>query len=289
MAITIVNRTVWTTSSSSSPQSATIPSTTAGNTLLVMSITPGIQAAASPTLGSAQMNNPVGRFGSGLAFLTNIAGGQTTLTWKSGDVVPSAVVVYELSPCTQTQSGSVVVAHSNSETGYTLNQSSNSAYFEVIAQNATSGSYNSVSSPWDLDYAVSPLPQSGAGMGSVVYILNTTGAETPTWSVTNGSTDCGVSAIAFTSAGPQVTTLSFQDPSGNPLVGGEVTFRLTTDMSASVGTGPQVSAGIVIKGTLDDTGSITISLWPNTAGSIYIVTAYTAEGQPAWSGSLTVS
>lgn len=293
--ISIVNRTVWTTTDESSPQTTIIPATTAGNTLLIMSMTPGVREASPPEFNGSRLGNPSGRFGSGFYYVVDIPASQTTLIWNELDgIVPSAVVVYELSPCTFAEDGSLDITHSNSETGYTLNQSVNSAYFEVIAQNATSGVYNSVSSPWDFDYAISPLPQTGSGMGSVVYILNTTGSAAPIWSLVNGGTECGCCAVAFNdNSGPPTTTFSFQDPSGNPLAGGTVTFQLTYDISTATSGGTQIAAGKIVTATLDSSGSISIPLVANAgllpAGSSYRVVAYTVQGQPAWRGLVTVS
>ena len=91
----------------------------------------------------------------------------------------------------------------------------------------------------------------------------------------------------------QSVTLTFQDPSGNALAGGTVTLRLLYDISTAAANGPQISAGIVVSGTLDSSGSITVELWANDvlvpAGSNYQVKAYTDLGQPAWSGTLIVT
>jgi hypothetical protein len=89
----------------------------------------------------------------------------------------------------------------------------------------------------------------------------------------------------------QITAvLSFQDPAGNPLAGGSVTFDLSFDLSAAVSGGPQVSAGRTVTATLDNTGTCIVNLWPNSlqpSGSVYFVKAYAADGQPAWEGQLT--
>jgi hypothetical protein len=91
----------------------------------------------------------------------------------------------------------------------------------------------------------------------------------------------------------QSVTLVFQDPSGTAIAGGTVTIRLLYDISAAASNGPQISAGIVVSGTLDSSGTITVDLWPNDvlvpANSNYQVKAYTALGQPAWSGTLIVT
>jgi hypothetical protein len=90
----------------------------------------------------------------------------------------------------------------------------------------------------------------------------------------------------------QVVIVTFQDPSGQPLAGGEVTFQLSVDISTSLAGGPQVSAGRLTRATLDSTGSAIVQLWPNDilspAGSVYFVQAYTVLGEYAWSGQLIV-
>lgn len=91
----------------------------------------------------------------------------------------------------------------------------------------------------------------------------------------------------------QSVTLVFQDPAGNPLAGGSVTFMLNVDISTAASSGPQVAAQSTVTATLDGSGSCTVDLWPNNvlspAGSVYFVNAYAADGQPAWSGQMTVT
>jgi hypothetical protein len=83
----------------------------------------------------------------------------------------------------------------------------------------------------------------------------------------------------------QITGGNFQDAMGNPLNAGYVTFRLSTDGSAS---GTQVSAGIVTKAVLDSSGNISgnVYLWPNDqlvpATTVYIVKVFTASGELCW-------
>jgi len=95
------------------------------------------------------------------------------------------------------------------------------------------------------------------------------------------------------SATQQSVTLSFFDPAGNPLAGGSVRLTLNIDISTAVVNGPQIAAQRTTETTLDDEGSGTVDLWPNDvlfpAGSVYFVEAYSAEGQPAWSGQMTVT
>jgi hypothetical protein len=90
----------------------------------------------------------------------------------------------------------------------------------------------------------------------------------------------------------QLVTLVFQDPAGNPIANGSVRIRLQVDVSTATSGGPQVSAGRMLEASLDASGSVTISLWPNSttvpANSVYFLTAYTALGQPVWKGELTV-
>jgi len=91
----------------------------------------------------------------------------------------------------------------------------------------------------------------------------------------------------------QSVTLTFVDPADTPLAGGSVHIMLSVDISTVAANGPQISAQRVVKATLDGSGSCTVLLWPNNllspAGSVYFVTAYTALGQHAWSGQLTVT
>ena len=86
-------------------------------------------------------------------------------------------------------------------------------------------------------------------------------------------------------------TLTFQDPSGAPLAGGQVRLRLNFDISQGLATDPQVSAGIEVTGTLDTNGSVTLLLWSTSqllpAGSFYFVRAFTAKGQLAYDSTMT--
>ncbi len=91
----------------------------------------------------------------------------------------------------------------------------------------------------------------------------------------------------------QSVTLTFQDPGGNPIAGGKVTFRLSYDISNATAGGVQVSAGIVTSATLDNSGSCTVTLYRTDtlfpSGAIYFVEAYTAAGQSVYSHQMTVT
>lgn len=91
----------------------------------------------------------------------------------------------------------------------------------------------------------------------------------------------------------QLIVLSFQDPAGNPLAGGNVILRLNMDGSVSTASGVQISANKTVSASLDSTGTATINLWLNSdispSGSVYFVDAYTIQGEPAWSGQMTFS
>lgn len=78
----------------------------------------------------------------------------------------------------------------------------------------------------------------------------------------------------------------FQNILGNTLANGYLIFELSKPTGvAGVG---YICNGVRIKITLDSSGNVagTQSLWGNDAmapsDSYYRVTAYTAEGQPAW-------
>jgi hypothetical protein len=91
----------------------------------------------------------------------------------------------------------------------------------------------------------------------------------------------------------QDLTLTFQDPGGNPLAGGYITVRLNTDGCIVGSGGTQVAAGRIVKVTLDSTGSATFLIWPNDqlspAGTVYIIIAYSATGQLAWRGEMSIA
>ena len=89
----------------------------------------------------------------------------------------------------------------------------------------------------------------------------------------------------------QSVTFTFQDAGGNPLAGGEVQIHLNQDASLGISGGPSVSTR-TIHVTLDGSGSATVLLWPNDlllpAGSVYFVNAFSALGEPAWDGQISV-
>lgn len=84
---------------------------------------------------------------------------------------------------------------------------------------------------------------------------------------------------------------AFQDPQGNPVANGTVTFRLTYDAGASGG--PQVAAGKKVVVPLDANGSCIVALWANDylqpAGSKYEVVAYSYGGAIVWQGETTIA
>lgn len=83
----------------------------------------------------------------------------------------------------------------------------------------------------------------------------------------------------------QIVGGNFQDALGNPLVGGSITFRLTTDAKA---TATQVAAPILTSASLDSSGNVSgaVNLWPNDqltpTNTVYRIKAYTVSGQLAW-------
>jgi hypothetical protein len=89
----------------------------------------------------------------------------------------------------------------------------------------------------------------------------------------------------------QIIGGAFQDPSGNPLSNGYLTFVLSHDSNVAVlggPTGAQVVAGIQIKFLLDNVGNLVSGqfLWTNDAltpaGSYYRVTAFNSQGIQVW-------
>lgn len=86
---------------------------------------------------------------------------------------------------------------------------------------------------------------------------------------------------------------AFQDLEGNPLANGYVLCKLTEDAQIT-GVG-QLGAGAIMRIPLDASGNATgvVGLWPNDAllpnDSQYVMTAYSAAGQPVWEGIKTVT
>ena len=84
----------------------------------------------------------------------------------------------------------------------------------------------------------------------------------------------------------------FQSALGDPLSYGYLFIRLNTD--AMTVSHDQVCAGRVVRVPLDVNGNIilgSLSLWPNsqmTPPTVYIITAYTAQGQLVWRGETLI-
>jgi hypothetical protein len=75
----------------------------------------------------------------------------------------------------------------------------------------------------------------------------------------------------------------FQDALGNPLVLGYVIVALQQDVNVGV----NLCAGIKATLSLDTSGNVTGD--PTLWGSVtYLMTAYSAEGQRVWHGTITV-
>jgi hypothetical protein len=78
----------------------------------------------------------------------------------------------------------------------------------------------------------------------------------------------------------------FQDAAGNPLNGGSITFRLTTD--ATTGDNKQLASSVLASALLGITGSIsgTVTLWPNDqltpTDTVYQIKVYSSQGQQVW-------
>lgn len=84
----------------------------------------------------------------------------------------------------------------------------------------------------------------------------------------------------------QITGGAFQDSLGNLVANGYMTFELSQDVQVNSNT--QIGAGRITTITLDASGNVagTQSVWPNDlllpAGSFYLVSVYTAQGQLVW-------
>jgi hypothetical protein len=83
---------------------------------------------------------------------------------------------------------------------------------------------------------------------------------------------------------------NFQAPNGVPLAGGYVTFRLNTD---AVVEDSQISAGRIVTFPLDANGDLSGYIWPNNLltpnDTVYIVQAFTKQGELAWHQELYIT
>lgn len=90
----------------------------------------------------------------------------------------------------------------------------------------------------------------------------------------------------------QEYSISFSLPNGQPLAFGSLTVQLNTDAVVTTTNGPQVIAGRIVRVNLDNTGSVTFPIWPNSqmqpANTVYFLNAYSAQGQLAWSGQISL-
>lgn len=91
----------------------------------------------------------------------------------------------------------------------------------------------------------------------------------------------------------QTIFLKFEDPAGNPIAFGRVEIWLTYDISSGLANGVQVAAGRKLNVALDADGTCIVNLYVNSqlkpSGSQYNAKAYTALGQPCWTGLFTVT
>jgi hypothetical protein len=86
----------------------------------------------------------------------------------------------------------------------------------------------------------------------------------------------------------QITGGAFQDPEGNPLANGYLTFEIS--QAGLVNTNTAVCSERLITVPLDSSGNVVVStvysLWPNDvitpSGTFYHVSAYTSKGQLVW-------
>lgn len=82
-------------------------------------------------------------------------------------------------------------------------------------------------------------------------------------------------------------TIGFQDPLGNPLAFGKVSFQISAEATASSNT-IKLTPGYVIKGNLDSSGNLIqpFPIWPNALltpnTTYYKVKAFSAGGQLVW-------
>lgn len=88
----------------------------------------------------------------------------------------------------------------------------------------------------------------------------------------------------------QPVPFNFQTAKGQPLANGRVVVRL--DIPSAVVTDVGEIAGLrVVSGILDNNGSATLHLWANDViqpTSLYLVRAYSEEGQLVWQGTINV-
>ncbi len=83
----------------------------------------------------------------------------------------------------------------------------------------------------------------------------------------------------------QIVNGNFQSPSGAPLANGYLTLRLSTDAVTS--SNDQIAAKRLVTVPLDSLGNVqgVVDIWPNDqltpTNTVYILRAYTAQGQPA--------
>lgn len=89
----------------------------------------------------------------------------------------------------------------------------------------------------------------------------------------------------------QIINGNFQSALGTPLAFGYLTFRLNID--GVTDDNDQIAAGRVVTVPLDIFGNIdgTVLLWPNdqlSPDTVYLVKAYSAEGQLVWRSQIGI-
>jgi hypothetical protein len=200
MAISVVNKTIWknpnATTSAGLPITITIPAVTAGNTLVLCRMSPSnFSAGTGGTVllgGSEVFNLILTKAPVRVDYILNAVGGEITLVISVN--APATLILYELTPCGPDYiTFNLASAASITQAITTCSASANAIFIGCVGQGSgtetpTSNSYASVGGSWTLDTQQSAMFGTALGEFAAASLLNVTGAQAPTFTLTSGTT-----------------------------------------------------------------------------------------------------
>lgn len=215
MPISIVQRVTFTATGATSPSSAAISPTGAGNTLVFVESTGQFGNAPEPFLNGLSLLGLGGSVfaarGLNVYVLTNVTAGYSSITWPNSPV-PALAVIYELTPCTLDANSSGFGNTTGSETAPAITASGTGEFFINGIGSSGGGSgqfpeiFSSVSSPWTTDYVgqlaggIQGAFRPGVTLG-VGLIASSSGTKQAVWTSSPGGFTYGTASVVFAPSG----------------------------------------------------------------------------------------
>lgn len=197
-----------------------IPSTTAGNTIILAILGPGSISGGSPTLqpsGTTLIGHEDEGFsGNQISSLENIPANQTSITYSQASDL--YFLVFELTPCTSPAQSVGVKSGSGagSFSGPVISGSGNCIFFG-LATTVNAGTGVSISGPYTNDVTVG---FGSSRAGCIGHLLNATGIQTAVFAGGSGGAWGSIGAV-YQEISPTYILTPNPGPSGGPVtVGG---------------------------------------------------------------------